>query len=509
MWRGALSDLPFGLPVLRDEETPVTERTIVPFTTPLRFDLQSECYRRYPIFGSATKVHTSLTLNISLAVTVTTAASAEAANGIYFGNDRCGFALLHRRRHWHVFRYLGGDIVFSRQFWKTSRRRSAFSIRLTDAGRGLRIHEPGARTVSYGLGDAIFESADTAYLSAQVAPGCVVQILGASIRDTPDGHFERALAWTPPLHRLAHAHGLTFGTLPDGGWYGSVLDHALLTTHANLMVWHLDWDEFANLATATRLAFARAHDMRVRAHPLVWHEHLPAWLRQGSFTPTELTRIMHERITSLMTNYAVDEWVVVNEAISGVQAHDYFVDNVFYRAFGPEYVDLAFHLAHEADPKAVLLYNDCDIETLGPKTERVYELLRGMLRRGVPVHGLGMQFHLLTWTNDVPTRDELMANLARLADLGLDVYVTELDVNLVHLTGSEQEKSSVQAQLYRDVVESCLAAGICKSVTTWGFNDRASWLYDLPCGGENPLLFDRDDRVKPAFTAIQEALARR
>ena len=507
--RAAVTQLPPDLPYLLDEQLPSIERTIVPSTVPLVFDLPSDRYQRYPVFGSATRVATSLTLKVSLAVNVTAAADHDASNGIYFGNDRSGFAFVYQHQRWYFFRYLGNRIVFGKRVWKKSAERNDFSIRLAEGGRSVSVNLPTGRAVIYDLGNAVFISSDTAYLSVQVAPGSTVQLLAASIQTMPDGRFENALAWTtPPLRQLADTHGLTFGTLPDGGWYGSELDHQLLTAHANLLVWHLSWDDHTNLVTSTRLAFARGNGMRVRAHPLIWHKYLPLWLQHGDFTPIELSLIMDKRITSLMSRNAADEWVVVNEAVvADDRANSDFIDNVFYRTFGHEYVDMAFHLARAADPRAVLLYNEDNIETPGPKADRTYRLLRGMLRRGVPVHGLGMQFHLLTWTAEIPTRAQIVANLARFADLGLDLYVTELDVNLVNLEASPQQKLTIQAQLYRDVVESCLATGICKSVTTWGLNDRASWLYDQPSGGEAPLLFDRHDRVKPAFTAIQEALS--
>lgn len=505
--QATLARVPSDLPTLADWQLPSIERTIVPSDCALVFDLPSDCYHRYPIFGSATRVSSTLMLSVALDVSVTPDADRDASNGIFFGNERSGFAFVYQNQGWNFFRYVGNNIVFGKQTWKTSTRRCEFSIRLFDGGRSVSVCLPTARTVRYDLGNAIFANSDTAYLSVQLAPGSMVELLAASIQAIPDGRFEEALDWTAPrLRQLANCRGITFGTLPDGGWYGSELDHQLLTAHANLLVWHLDWNDHANLVTSTRLAFAKANDMRVRAHPLIWHKQLPSWLEYGDHTDAELSHLMDKRITSLMSKHAADEWVVVNEALAVNRVDCDFIDNVFYRSFGGEYVDMAFHLARAADSKSVLLYNEDYIETPGPKADRCYRLLRGMLQRGVPVDGLGMQFHLLTWTAEIPTKEEMVANLARFADLGLDLYVTELDVNLVHLNASPQHKLTIQAKIYRDVVETCLATGICKSVTTWGFNDRASWLFDEPCGGEAPLLFDRHNRVKPAFTAIQEAL---
>ena len=164
------------------------------------------------------------------------------------------------------------------------------------------------------------------------------------------------------------------------------------------------------------VGFAEAHGMQVRGHNLVWHFQLPTWLTEGTWTRDELIDILHQHITTVVGHYRgrVAAWDVVNEAIADDGS---LRDTIWLRGIGPEYIDMAFRWAHEADPDALLFYNDYAGEGLGAKSDAIYALVQGLLERGVPINGVGLQMHVsLRWS---PQPQDVAANMERLGALGL------------------------------------------------------------------------------------------
>lgn len=122
---------------------------------------------------------------------------------------------------------------------------------------------------------------------------------------------------------------------------------------------------------------------------------------------------------------------------------------------GPEYIERAFRVAHEVDPDAKLLYNETGAEAVGPKAEFMVDMAKELVQKRVPIHGIGLQFHL--HHAKLPKMEDVKANFDRIAALGLDIYITELDVSLEGRQGSDAEKKELQANVYRDVLKVCLA----------------------------------------------------
>jgi endo-1,4-beta-xylanase len=147
--------------------------------------------------------------------------------------------------------------------------------------------------------------------------------------------------------------------------------------------------------------------------------------------------------------------------------------NTFWlKALGPDYIGQAFVWAREADPQAKLFYNDYGSEALGPKSDAIYNLLKTLKARHIPVDGVGLQSH---WAVDrQPSMQEVAKNMQRLAALGLEIHVTELDVRLP-MPPSEQTLQR-QADAYRDILRACLSVSNCKGFLTWGFTDKYSWI---------------------------------
>jgi endo-1,4-beta-xylanase len=312
------------------------------------------------------------------------------------------------------------------------------------------------------------------------------------------------------LRAYAAQQGKLIGVAVNNGLvreaeYAEVLarEFNLLTTE-NAMKWSLiqperyryDWagaDELVN--------FAIANGMKVRGHTLIWQQQMPDWLKYQDWSREELLTIMKEHITNVVGRYRgrVDIWDVVNEAI--IQKGVIFTP-FWSKRLGTDYIDLAFQMAHEADPDALLFYNDYNADDMGVKSDGVYALVKGMKERGIPIDGVGMQFHIEL--NYLPKLDEVSQNMKRLGELGLQVHITELDIRI---KGSPTpELLEQQAQNYRDILNVCLNEPNCTAFIMWGMTDKYSWIPQTRQGYGSALIFDENYQPKPAYQALLDAL---
>lgn len=249
--------------------------------------------------------------------------------------------------------------------------------------------------------------------------------------------------------------------------------------------------------------FAQAHGMTVRGHNLVWYRALPTWIQNGTFTRDQLLAILKDHIFTVVSHFrgSVNIWDVVNEAI----ADDGTLRKTLWsQTIGPDYLDLAFQWAHEANPQAHLFYNDYADEGLGVKSNAIYNLLKGMRQRGIPVYGVGLQMHVSL--KDYPSPRDVLANMQRLAALGLKVQITEMDVEVQGDTRSMAQRLAAQATIYSDMLHDCLSVRACEAFVMWGFTDRYSWIPQATGHADAPLIFDTSYRSKPAYNALKQAL---
>jgi endo-1,4-beta-xylanase len=246
--------------------------------------------------------------------------------------------------------------------------------------------------------------------------------------------------------------------------------------------------------------FAEANGMKLRGHTLVWHQQLPRWLTSRAWTAREAEELLEQHIKTVVGRYQgrVWAWDVVNEAIA--DGGGYRTDSFWYRQMGSEYIAKAFRWAHEADPHAILYYNDYEAEALSPKSDAVYELARDLKRADTPLHGAGWQMHLGEgWR----MTEQHRANAARLKELGLELSMTEMDVRLRTPPSAAQLES--QAESYREALE--LALETCVALVTWGFTDKYSWIPSFRPGFGAALPFGANYEPKPAFYAMQRVMA--
>lgn len=267
------------------------------------------------------------------------------------------------------------------------------------------------------------------------------------------------------------------------------------------------------------VAFAQQHGLRVRGHNLCWHSQTPAWMfvdNNGNAVSKEvLLQRLKEHITTVVSRYKgkVYAWDVVNEAISD-KPDEYLRPSKWYQICGEDYIAKAFEYAHEADPNALLFYNDYN-EINAVKREKMYKLVKSLRDAGVPINGIGLQAH---WAINEPSEPQLDSTINRFASLGLKVQITELDISVYpkeHMARERRaedadttytpERAAKQTQEYA----MCFALfrkykDVISGVTFWNVSDRSSWLDNFPVKGrkDHPLLFDENLKPKEAFSQV-------
>ena len=295
-----------------------------------------------------------------------------------------------------------------------------------------------------------------------------------------------------------------------------------LSTVGNECKWsatHPQQEEYTLGECVGSFAYARGAKQEFRGHNLCWGNNNPAWLtKKGAFTPTQLRSILHDHVTHVMqgvrnaSNHTSPlAWDVVNEACANAPNTNgsfFKPADPWYPAV-PDYVDVAFLAARAADPNTLLFYNDFGAEQMGEsKSENVYNMVKSMVDRNIPIDGVGLQMH--TSNAGPPNEEKVAANIKRLGALGLDVHITEMDVRCADpCTAADLAK---QAEVYASMLRACLSQPACKSFETWGFTDRDSWLNGKRCPTMNgkdlchPLPFDENYQPKPAVAAMLKVL---
>jgi endo-1,4-beta-xylanase len=245
------------------------------------------------------------------------------------------------------------------------------------------------------------------------------------------------------------------------------------------------------------VGFALSQGMRVKGHTFIWHGATPSWVNALSAADLRVAVDRHIRNAATHFRGRVHAWDVVNEAVAddGMNLRD----TVFRQKLGDSYIAEAFRSARSADPSARLFYNDYGGEGMNAKSNRIYDLLRDLLAAGVPIDGVGLQMHISA--NNRPSDGSIAANIRRLADLGLTVHITEMDVRINNVPGSQQTRLDAQRATYHDVVRVCVLEPRCEAITFWGFTDAHTWI-----NGDMPLLFDRAYQPKPAYAGVLDAL---
>jgi endo-1,4-beta-xylanase len=293
----------------------------------------------------------------------------------------------------------------------------------------------------------------------------------------------------------------------------------------NVLKWesvHPRPDAYAFDGPDQYVKFGEDNHMLVVGHTLVWHSQTPRWVFTGTNgEPADrdtLLQRMHDHIQTVVGRYKgrIKVWDVVNEALYDSGS---LRQSPWMKIIGEDYIAKAFQYAHEADPDAVLRYNDYSLEN-EPKRNGAIALIKKLQAQGVPVTAIGLQCHCnLSW----PSAAQEEATIAAFAKLNLQVMVTELDIDCskggqrntsadvaanAQMQGGANPSNglsdNLQQQLakrYSDLFGVFLKhKDVVKLVTFWGVTDADSWR-----ARGNPLLFDRQGKPKPAFDAVIKA----
>lgn len=278
-----------------------------------------------------------------------------------------------------------------------------------------------------------------------------------------------------------------------------------------------------NFGPADRVVdWALSNNMTVRGHALVWHEATPAYFFEGS--RAQIRARLENYITTVMQHFAgrITVWDVVNEVTSvdiynGNNGIGPDRNTEWFQAVGnADYIDWAFNAARATDANAQLFLSDYETENAF-KMNWTMEIVRRLIARGVPINGVGHQFHLQLNTNaqSALTAIDTVAN----EFAGLVNHVTELDVNFYQDPGTcwesetnceadlgpnaPPEMLANQARLLRELFTGLTQRSTVQSVNLWGVRDSDSWLNFAPTERTNyPLLFDREGEAKSALRAI-------
>jgi endo-1,4-beta-xylanase len=328
-----------------------------------------------------------------------------------------------------------------------------------------------------------------------------------------------------PLRAHAAARGILYGAAANYGALQRDPDYAahfaeecgILVPENSLKFGpvHPQLDRFDFTQGDFLADLAAKHDMKMRGHTLVWHEQLAPWVR-STLTPGNARQCLEEHIRTVVGHYKgrMHSWDVVNEAIHVPDGReDALRRTPWLELLGPEYLDIAYGIAAEADPSALLVYNDFGLDYDSPggiaKREAVLKLLRGMIERKAPVQGFGMQAHLSSREQKDFNPDSLRRFFGSIAGLGLKILITELDVADQSLPADIAERDRAVASIYESYLSAALQEKAVIAVLTWGLTDKYTWLAGQKRRTDGQpvrvLPFDRDYQRKPAWQAIAKA----
>lgn len=264
--------------------------------------------------------------------------------------------------------------------------------------------------------------------------------------------------------------------------------------------------------------FAQRNNIKVRGHNLCWHQQTPRWLFTGKdgkqVSKEVLLQRLKDHISKVVERYKgkIYAWDVVNEAIDDSPSN-FLRNSLWYQVCGEDFIAKAFEYAHEADPDAILVYNEYNAER-PEKRDRIYKLLKQLIDAKVPIHAVGLQGH---WSIYEPSEKELRDAIEKYSSLGLKVQFTEVDVSIYPWEKNRREKTSADVDIYTPELEQKQAdqykmvfrvfrdyKKVISGITFWNVSDKHTWLDTYPVPGRKnyPLLFDTNYQRKKAYWEV-------
>jgi endo-1,4-beta-xylanase len=436
---------------------------------------------------------------------------------------------------WDVIVGLSGLALVQNQHYHVS-----FSVS-ADANRTIK-----AKT---GLGDTPYTDYFLKSVDATVAPQ-TIDYTYLNLRNDPTGQFQFQIGKTPgtvcidnvviepvpaptaPVYKTAAPSGhplkdykgmVKMGTAVDTPIFlSNPLHNAIVAgefsmiTPANSMKMNViqpAQGTFDFTDTDALFGWAQTNGLEFRGHPLVWHTQAPSWLTSATFDRDQMIAIMYAHIDALVGHYVgkFPYWDVVNEAIDQADGVWGFRPTIWHDRIGPDFMDLAFKRARAADPNAKLFYNDYNIEQMGnPKADKVFEVIKDLKARGIPIDGVGLQGHYYVepsgnTSSGVPKMQAIRDNMARYNEIGVEVQLTEVDFRIGK--PNDETKTQVQSKFYAELLQACIDAPNCSHFTVWGLSDLDSWVPSTFAEYDYAHIFDNKLVAKAGYLALSQVFA--
>jgi len=261
--------------------------------------------------------------------------------------------------------------------------------------------------------------------------------------------------------------------------------------------------------------YAQHHHIKFRGHALVWHEELPSWFA-SYVNPQNAKSLLLDHIATVVGRYAgkIHSWDVVNEVIwPPDKRSDGLRDSPWLRNLGPAHIELAFHAAAQADPHALLTWNENwleeDSDMGDAKRASLLQHLKDLLPRGVPIQAIGLESHLIGDHKTI-AGPRFQQFLSQISDMGLKILVTEMDVRDFNLPNDIAVRDQAVADLYYRYLSTVLEHKAAIAMLTWGLSNKYSWTAQFNPRADHapvrPLPYDADMNPTPAWSAIARAL---
>jgi endo-1,4-beta-xylanase len=352
-------------------------------------------------------------------------------------------------------------------------------------------------------------------------------LIGAAMIDGLHAEASQAPA-DHGLASLGAARGMKVGIQCGTGRFAQPVLGPFLQANFNMVTPPLKWaslrptpDQYDFSVADQQFVDAKTYGFAIHGHNLCWNTSNPSWF-DATLNRQNARDCLEGYIKTVAGRYCgkVDSWDVVNEPIATWNKRpDGLRTGPWLDLIGPEYLDLAFHATRDADPAALrtLNLNGCEDQTAAGEATRAasLNLVKALLQRGVPLQAVALEAHI-----DAPwkPKDTAYINFIRtLRDAGVEVYVSELDVNDTALPGNAAQVEAAVAQTYRDYLIDVLAATQLKRLIFWSMSDRFDWYGALavtqprwlrPDGQPHHLgLTDTNFAPNPAYYSVRDVLA--
>ena len=317
---------------------------------------------------------------------------------------------------------------------------------------------------------------------------------------------------SPSPRKIADKQGLTFGVAVQTGDIYNPNSVEFIKRHFNLIV-PTDTTKWVNIHpkrafwnwadTDAMVAFAEKNGMKMKAHCFLWQDQNAPYVHSAK-TREEAIELLTEQITGVMTRYKgkIVEYDVANEVLN---EDGTIRDTIWYRLIGSDFLDIAFKAAREADPSAKLVLVDYNTEYAGTaKGDAMYEIVKGLKSRGVPIDGVAHQLHCIA---EVPFDEEaLRKNVKRYNELGVYSSFSEVDVRIKMPVDGDDEAR--QCDIYARLMTVARTEPGAKSIILWGYTDKTSWIPRAFSGYGSATILDKDMQPKAAYKALMAALSR-